>query len=80
MALVEASDGETGTAIDHALLLCYMYDPTVGKYGFAVVSVIRVAGLATVGTLAIAIATMIRRDRRRQPRADSNYDTGSTTR
>jgi protein SCO1/2 len=66
MALAEASDGKIGSAVDHALLLCYMYDPTVGKYGFAVLSVMRAAGIATVGTLALAIAKMIRRDRRRQ--------------
>jgi protein SCO1/2 len=72
MALIEASNGKIGNAIDHALMLCYMYDPTVGKYGLAVVSIMRIAGLATVGGLAVAIITMIRRDRRRQSSLSGN--------
>jgi protein SCO1 len=71
MALIEASGGKIGSTIDHALLLCYMYDPTVGKYGLAVVSLMRAAGLATVGTLALAIVTMIRRDRNRRVAIDN---------
>ena len=38
LALVEASDGKIGTAADQVLLLCYMYDPTVGKYGLAIMT------------------------------------------
>jgi protein SCO1/2 len=71
MALVEASSGKIGSTIDHALLLCYMYDPTVGKYGLAIVSIIRTAGMVTVGTLALAILTMIRRDRNRRVALDT---------
>ena len=47
------------------MMLCYMYDPTVGRYGFAIMTLMRVAGLLTVATLATAIVTMIRRERRR---------------
>lgn len=65
-ALVEASDGNVGTALDQVLMLCYMYDPTVGRYGFAIMTIIRVAGVATVIALATFIIVMIRRDRRRQ--------------
>jgi len=64
-AIVEASDGKVGTITDQVLMLCYMYDPTVGRYGFAIMTVMRVAGLLTVATLATAIITMIRRERRR---------------
>jgi protein SCO1 len=66
LALVEASDGKIGTASDQAMLLCYMYDPTTGKYGFAIMSILRAAGATTVGGLALAIVTMIRRDRRKR--------------
>jgi protein SCO1/2 len=64
-AIVEASDGKVGTVTDQVLMLCYMYDPTVGRYGFAIMTLMRVAGLLTVATLATAIVTMIRRERRR---------------
>jgi protein SCO1/2 len=66
LALVEASQGKVGTLTDHAMLLCYMYDPTVGKYGFAIVTVLRIAGLTTVGILTIGILLMIRHDRHKQ--------------
>jgi protein SCO1/2 len=65
LALVEASDGAIGTPIDQVMMLCYMYDPTVGKYGFAIMTVMRAAGITTVVTMAAAIAIMLRRDRRR---------------
>jgi protein SCO1/2 len=65
LAIVEASAGKVGTFGDQVKLLCYMYDPTVGKYGFAIMSLIRFAGLATVGGLATAIVVMVRRERQR---------------
>jgi len=64
LAVIEASDGKIGTAIDQVLLLCYMYDPTVGKYGLAIMTIMRTAGVATACGLATAIAVMIRRERR----------------
>jgi protein SCO1 len=70
-AIVDASEGKVGTVADLVMMLCYMYDPTLGKYGFAIISIIRVAGLLTVGALATAVITMIRRDRRQRVAADS---------
>jgi hypothetical protein len=46
-------------------LLCYMYDPTTGKYGLAIMSMMRLAGAATVATLAGGILLMVRRERTR---------------
>jgi protein SCO1/2 len=65
LALVEASEGKIGTAADQVLLMCYMYDPTTGKYGLAIITAIRAAGIATVGILAASIITMLRRERQR---------------
>jgi len=64
LALVEASGGKVGTAGDQVLLLCYMYDPATGKYGLAIMTMLRTAGVATVISLAAAIVVMIRRERR----------------
>jgi protein SCO1/2 len=69
-SLFEASGGKVGTAADQVMMLCYMYDPTVGRYGLAIMTVLRTAGLLTVATLTTAIVVMFRRDRRRS--ADSN--------
>ncbi len=65
LAIVEASAGKVGTVGDQVLLMCYMYDPSTGKYGFAIMTSIRAAGIVTVGGLAIAIVTMLRRERMR---------------
>lgn len=66
LALVEASGGNVGSPSDQVLLLCYHYDPTTGKYGLAIMNVLRLAGLVTVIALGTAIAFMIRRDRTKQ--------------
>jgi protein SCO1/2 len=64
LALVEAGGGKVGTAGDQALLLCYMYDPVRGKYGLAIMTMLRAAGVATVGIMATAIVVMLRREGR----------------
>jgi protein SCO1/2 len=66
LAIVEASAGRVGTTADQVLLMCYMYDPTTGKYGFAVMTAIRAAGVATVGVLAASILVMLRHERRQK--------------
>jgi protein SCO1/2 len=65
LAVVEASGGKVGAVSDQVLLLCYLYDPTTGKYGLAIITAVRAAGLVTVGALAAAIVVMLRRERRR---------------
>ena len=66
LSIVEASAGKVGTASDQVLLMCYLYDPTTGKYGLAILTALRVAGIATVGVMGAAIVFMLRRDRSRQ--------------
>ncbi len=48
LALVESSAGRIGTLADKALLFCFHYDPTTTRYGFAALTAIRAAGIATV--------------------------------
>lgn len=48
LALVEASKGGIGTAIDHLLLYCFRFDPLQGKYTWAVVGLLRVGGALTL--------------------------------
>lgn len=65
LGLVEASAGKVGSAADQVLLFCFHYDPTVGKYGLAVINFIRLGGALTLLTLLSAIFWMRRRERRR---------------
>ena len=63
-ALVEASDGKVGTPVDRALLYCYHWDPTTGRYGFVVMNVLRGAGILTVLGFGTFIVMSLRRERR----------------
>ncbi|MET0555477.1 MAG: SCO family protein [Vicinamibacteria bacterium] len=63
-ALVEASEGRVGGVVDQAILYCYQYDPMTGKYGTAILRLLRVASLLTLAVLGTFIFTMWRRERR----------------
>jgi protein SCO1/2 len=63
-AIVEASAGRIGSAVDALLLYCYHYDPMTGRYGVAIMRAMRIAGAATVLALGGFIVVMLRRERR----------------
>lgn len=63
-ALADARAGKTGGIVERLILLCYHYDPSQGRYGLAIDRLIKVACLATVGVLGLALLTMRRRERR----------------
>lgn len=63
LALVEAGNGKIGTAVDELLLVCFHYDPATGKYGFAIVTALRVGGGLTVLGIAWLIWRLARRPR-----------------
>jgi protein SCO1/2 len=62
-ALVEASQGRILSPVDRLLLYCYHYDPALGRYGKSVMSLLRVAGVLTLGGLGAMILGLRRRDR-----------------
>lgn len=64
-ALVEASNGRIGTVVDQMLLYCYHYDPIEGKYGVAIINLVRLGGILTVIALGSFILVALRRERRR---------------
>jgi protein SCO1/2 len=64
LALIEASAGTLGTAVDSLLLYCYHYDPMTGRYGLQVMRALRVAGGVTVVALGSFVFVMVRRERR----------------
>lgn len=64
LALVEASAGKIGTLVDQLLLFCFHYDPLTGKYGLAIMRVIRAGGVLTVAALVGFIWASLRRERR----------------
>lgn len=63
MAIVEASEGKVGNAVDQLLLLCFHYDPTTGKYSRNAMMFARAGGLTTVFALGGFIFVMFRKER-----------------
>ncbi|HEX8130007.1 MAG TPA: SCO family protein [Pyrinomonadaceae bacterium] len=61
--LVEASEGKIGSAVDKLTLYCFHYDPTTGKYGPAIMNIMRLTGIVTVVGLVILIMVLQRRRR-----------------
>jgi len=62
-AIIEASEGKIGTPVDSAVLFCYQYDPTTGKYTAAAMRLMQAAGVLTVLGLGGFLITMLRRER-----------------
>lgn len=69
LGLSEASQGKVGGLTAQLLLLCYHYDPAVGKYTAATLKVLRLAAALTVLALASFVLVMLRRDRVRNRQA-----------
>lgn len=61
LGLIEASENKIGSPVDQLLLYCFHYDPATGKYGAAVMNMMRVGGVITV----IALVAMLFGLRRR---------------
>ncbi|MFN3648756.1 MAG: SCO family protein [Armatimonadota bacterium] len=69
--LIEAASERIGSFIDAIALLCFHYNPAQGKYGLVIMSVVRLAGIATVLLIAFGITMMKLRDRTQRRRGDA---------
>jgi protein SCO1/2 len=47
--------------LDAIALWCYHYNPVTGKYGLAVMNLVRLGGLATLAVLLVGIVILQRR-------------------
>jgi protein SCO1/2 len=63
LGLVEASADRIGSPVDLLLLRCYHYDPQLGRYDLTIISVLRLASIATVLLLAASVLLLLRRAR-----------------
>jgi len=63
LALVEASNNQLGSVTDKVLLLCYHYDPSVGKYGVAILNTVRAGFIATVTGFLAFLFVSLKRER-----------------
>lgn len=63
LALVEASEGKIGSPVDRALLFCFHYDPTTGKYSAYVLNLVRLGGVVTVLCIGVFIVVMKKKEK-----------------
>lgn len=68
LALVEASGNQIGGLVDHVLLYCFHYDPTVGKYSAVTLRIVR-GGAALFAVGLVLFILLLRRRETAQPRA-----------
>jgi len=69
LSIVEASNNTLGTITDKVLLLCYHYDPSVGKYGVAILNAVRIGFVTTVTGFLAFLFVSLRGERRANNKA-----------
>jgi len=62
-AVMESSNNKIGNPVEQLYLYCYHYDPSTGKYGFAILNVLRLAGIATVLGMGLMMFVFWRRSK-----------------
>jgi len=63
LAIYEASEGKIGSVVEEVLLLCFHYDPKIGKYSRDALLFARAGGVTTMLALGGFIFVMIRKER-----------------
>lgn len=64
LSLQDASGGRIGSAVDQIKLYCFIYDPTTGRYGLAIMRILRLAAIGTVLAVASFVMISLRRERK----------------
>jgi len=64
--LMEAATERIGSVVDQLLLLCYHYDPKMGRYTPAILGILKVAAAATILIVGAAVLLMLRLDKRKE--------------
>ena len=63
--LMESSGNKVGNPAEQLLLYCYHYDPATGRYGLAILRVMRLAAIATMLGMGAMIFVFWRRNKRK---------------
>lgn len=65
LGIVESASSKIGSVSDQLLLYCYHYDPSTGKYGFAILNVMRGFAILTLLGMGMMGVAFWRRNRKR---------------
>ncbi len=66
LALYESADGRIGSVVDQAILYCFHYDPTTGRYTAAAMRLLQVAAALTLIGVVLMIVLLRRRETKTQ--------------
>lgn len=66
LALLEASQGKTGTLVDRVLMTCYRYDPATRAYGPAIFGFMRLGAIAILLTVGAVLVVLWRGELRKR--------------
>lgn len=78
LALMEASDGKTGSAIDKLLLYCFHYDPASKGYAPHAANLMKAGGVVTMAAVGFWLFGLVRRGSREQQPPTSGSASRST--
>lgn len=62
MALIESTENKIGSLVDQAMLYCFHYNPTIGRYSAATMQILRIAAAMTVVAVVLMIVLLRRRE------------------
>lgn len=65
-SLMESGNSRIGNTAEQLLLYCFHYDPASGKYGLAILNVIRLGGIATLVGMGLMAVFFWRRNKKRE--------------
>lgn len=66
LALMESSENKIGSPVDQLLLYCFHYNPATGKYGLAILNVIRLTGILTLFGMGAMFFVFWRRNKNKE--------------
>ena len=69
--IMESAASKVGNPAEQLLLYCYHYDPATGKYGLAILRVMRLGGVLTVLGMGAMILVFWRRNKKKELTANS---------
>jgi protein SCO1 len=62
LALVESGNHKIGSLVDQALLYCFHYDPSTGRYSAMTMRIVRLGGAVTLLAVVLMVVLLRRRD------------------
>jgi protein SCO1/2 len=70
LGIVESAESKVGNVADELMLYCFHYDPSTGKYGFQILSVLRLAAIGTLLGMGLMGFVFWRRNKSRKGSAE----------